>query len=156
MVNTTRGGGENRGEDSQDRLVVVHAGAKQGLDHSEGEFGALDTGGSILGLGFGGIAPAILDKGTAEQSNITTVSNKFQTKGNSKKMGKPHVFQLLRGFHLEGDLRWVIAPSREPTQIQGNNRGLIEPLGKRTKVKIVISMEIEVNQIGERPYEREK
>ena len=52
MVNTTRGGGENRGEDSQDRLVVVHAGVKQGLDHSEGKFGALGTIGSIPGLIF--------------------------------------------------------------------------------------------------------
>ena len=53
MVNTTRGGGENRGEDSQDRLVVVQAGVKQGLDHSEGEFGVLGTGDCILGLHFG-------------------------------------------------------------------------------------------------------
>ena len=54
MVNTTRGGGENRGVgDSQDRLVVVHAGVKQGLDHSEGEFGVLGTGDCILGLHFG-------------------------------------------------------------------------------------------------------
>ena len=85
MVNTTRGGGENRGEDSQDRLVVVHAGVKQGLDHSEGEFGVLSTSGSILGLIFGGIAPAILDKGTAEQSTIRTVRNKLQTKRADRK-----------------------------------------------------------------------
>ena len=53
MVNTIRGGGENRGVgDSQDRLEVVHAGIKQGLDHSEGEFGVLGTGGSISGLVF--------------------------------------------------------------------------------------------------------
>ena len=39
-------------EDSQDRLVVVHAGVEQGLDHSEGEFGVLGTGGSISGLVF--------------------------------------------------------------------------------------------------------
>jgi len=52
-VNTTRGGGENNGVgDSQDRLVVVHAGVKQGLDHSVGEFGVLGTGGSIFGLSF--------------------------------------------------------------------------------------------------------
>jgi len=38
--------------DSQDRLVVVHAGVKQGLDHSEGKFGALGTIGSIPGLIF--------------------------------------------------------------------------------------------------------
>jgi len=37
-------------EDSQDRLVVVHAGVEQGLDHSEGEFGVLGTGDGILGL----------------------------------------------------------------------------------------------------------
>ena len=86
MVNTMRGGGENRGVvDSQDRLVVVHAGVKQGLDHSEGEFGVLSTSGSILGLIFGGIAPAILDKGTAEQSTIRTVRNKLQTKRADRK-----------------------------------------------------------------------
>ena len=46
------GRGENRGVvDSQDRLVVVHAGVEQGLDHSEGEFGVLGTGDGILGLG---------------------------------------------------------------------------------------------------------
>jgi len=38
-------------EDSQNRLVVVHAGVEQGLDHSEGEFGVLGTGDGILGLG---------------------------------------------------------------------------------------------------------
>jgi len=41
-------GGER---DSQGRLVVVHAGVKQGLDHSVGEFGVLGTGDGILGLG---------------------------------------------------------------------------------------------------------
>jgi len=47
------GRGENRGMvDSQDRLVVVHAGVKQGLNHSEGKFGVLGTGDSILGLVF--------------------------------------------------------------------------------------------------------
>jgi len=52
MVNTKGGGGENSGVvDLQDRLVVVHAGVKQGLDHSEGEFGVLGTGDGILGLG---------------------------------------------------------------------------------------------------------
>ena len=61
MVNITRGGGENRGVgDSQDRLVVVHAGVKQGLDHSEGEFGVLGTEGSILGLFFVRIKRVIL------------------------------------------------------------------------------------------------
>ena len=43
-------GGER---DSQGRLEVVHAGVKQGLDHSEGEFGVLGTGDCILGLHFG-------------------------------------------------------------------------------------------------------
>ena len=71
-------------------------------------------------------------------------------------MGKPQVPQLLRGFHQEGDLVWVIAPLRDPTQIQENDRGSIEPLRKGTKVKIVISMEIQVNQIGEGHCEREK
>ena len=54
MVNITRGRRAN-GElgDSQDRLVVVHAGVKQGLDHGEGEFGVLGTIGSILDLYFG-------------------------------------------------------------------------------------------------------
>ena len=52
MVNTTRGGRKKGGErDSQGRLVVVHAGVKQGLDHSVGEFGVLGTGDGILGLG---------------------------------------------------------------------------------------------------------
>ena len=54
MVNTTRGGRKKGGErDSQGRLVVVHAGVKQGLDHGEGEFGVLGTIDSILGLHFG-------------------------------------------------------------------------------------------------------
>ena len=61
----------------------------------------------------------------------------------------------LGGFHYGHELAGVI-PKQLVEQIQENDRGLIEPLGKRTKVKIVISMEIEVNQIGERPYEREK
>ena len=70
-MNTTRGGGENRGVvDSQDRLVVVHAGVKQGLDHSESEFGVLGTSGSILGLFFCRIRRVILDKGTAKQSTM--------------------------------------------------------------------------------------
>ena len=73
MVNITRGGGENRG-DSQDRLVVVHAGVKQGLDHSEGEFGVLGTGGSISGLVFVIIViivfVVLFDHWTAEQSTI--------------------------------------------------------------------------------------
>jgi len=34
-------------------LVIVHAGVKQGLDHSEGGFGVLGTIGSILDLYFG-------------------------------------------------------------------------------------------------------
>ena len=42
-------GGER---DSQDRLGVVHAGVKQGLDHSEGEFGVLGAIDCILGLFF--------------------------------------------------------------------------------------------------------
>ena len=53
-VNTTKGGGENRRVgDSQDRLVVVHVGVKQGLHHGEGKFGVLGAGGSILSLLFG-------------------------------------------------------------------------------------------------------
>ena len=48
---------EGRGEkigrgDSRDGLVVVHVGVKQGLNHSEGKFGVLGTGDSILGLVF--------------------------------------------------------------------------------------------------------
>ena len=72
MVNTTRGGGENRGVgDSQDILVVVHAGVKQGLDHSEGEFGVLGTGGSISGLVFVTVPRFILSaQGTAKQSTM--------------------------------------------------------------------------------------
>jgi len=66
MVNTTRGRGENRGVgDSQDRLVVVHAGIKQGLDHSKSKFGVLGTIDCFLGLLFSGIAPTILGIGTA-------------------------------------------------------------------------------------------
>jgi len=48
-----RGIKQGRVVDSQDRLVVVHAGVKQGLDHGEGEFGVLGTIGSILDLYFG-------------------------------------------------------------------------------------------------------
>jgi len=70
-VNTTKGGGENRRVgDSQDRLVVVHVGVKQGLDHSVGEFGVLGTVDCILGLHFGSIVFSILGIGTAEQSTI--------------------------------------------------------------------------------------
>ena len=56
--------------DSQDRLVIVHAGVKQGLDHSEGKFGVLGTSGSFLCLGFSRIEISILDIGTAEQSTM--------------------------------------------------------------------------------------
>ena len=69
---------------------------------------------------------------------------------------KPQVLQLRGGFHHGHELVWVIAPLRDPTQIQENDGGLIKPLGMSTKVKIVISMEIQVNQIGERYCEREK
>ena len=68
---------------------------------------------------------------------------------------KPQVPQL-GGFHYGHELVRAIAPLRDPTQIQGNDRGLIEPLRKGTKVKIVISVEIHVNQIDERHCEREK
>ena len=51
---------QGRVVDSQDRLVVVHAGVKQGLDHSEGESGVLGTGGSILTLSLGRIKRVIL------------------------------------------------------------------------------------------------
>ena len=60
-------GGER---DSQGRLVVVHAGVKKGLDHSEGKFGVLGTSGSFLCLGFSRIEISILDIGTAEQSTM--------------------------------------------------------------------------------------
>ena len=63
--------------DSQDRLVVVHAGVKQGLDHSEGEFGVLGTGDGILGLSFSIMPKFILGIGTAEQS--TKENSKEQT-----------------------------------------------------------------------------
>ena len=83
-VNITRGGGENRGMvDSQDRVVVVHAGIKQGLDHSEGEFGVLGTGGSILGLFFVRIRRVIFDKGKAKQS--TSENSRKQKKNESRK-----------------------------------------------------------------------
>ena len=69
--------------DSQDRLVVVHAGVKQGLDHSEGEFGVLGTGGSILGLFFVRIRRVIFDKGKAKQS--TSENSRKQKKNESRK-----------------------------------------------------------------------
>ena len=63
MVNTTRGGGENRRVgDSQDRLVVVHVGVKQGLDHSEGKFGVFGTIICILSLSFVRIVFFILNQ----------------------------------------------------------------------------------------------
>ena len=70
-------------------------------------------------------------------------------------MWKPQVPQLLRGFHHGHELAGVI-PKKLVEKIQGNDRGVIKPLGKSTKVKIVISMEIQVNQIDEGHYEREK
>ena len=66
---------QGRVVDSQDRLVVVHAGVKQGLDHSEGEFGVLGTSGSILGLHLGIVPIFIIGMGTAKQSTIRTVRN---------------------------------------------------------------------------------
>ena len=77
-------------------------------------------------------------------------------KGDSKKKGIPQVLQLLGGFHQEGELAGVIAPLRDPTQIQGNDRGPIEPRGKSAKINVVISAEIQVNQIGEGHCERQK
>ena len=78
MVNITRGGGESRGMvDSQDRLEVVHAGVKQGLDHGEGEFRVLGTIDCILGLYGRKIIFSILGIGTAEQS--TKENSKEQT-----------------------------------------------------------------------------
>ena len=65
-----RGIKQGRVVDSQDRLVVVQAGVKQGLDHSVGEFGVLGTVDCILGLHFGSIVFSILGIGTAEQSTI--------------------------------------------------------------------------------------
>ena len=73
-------GGER---DSQGRLEVVHAGVKQGLDHSESEFGVLGTSGSILGLFFCRIRRVILDKGTAKQSTIE--NSRKQKKNESRK-----------------------------------------------------------------------
>ena len=63
--------------------------------------------------------------------------------------------QLSGGFHCGSEFAGVI-PKRLAEKIQGNDRRLIEPLRKSTKVKIVISMEIQVNQFGERHCEREK
>ena len=85
----------------------------------------------------------------AEQSEQTTNEVRQQ------EMWKPQVPQLLRGFHHGHELAGVI-PNKLVEKIQGNDRGVIKPLGKSTKVKIVISMEIQVNQIGERYCEREK
>jgi len=62
------GGRELRIGDSLDGLVVVHAGVKEGLDHSEGEFGAFGTGDCVLGLNKGGIKIVILSMGAAKQS----------------------------------------------------------------------------------------
>ena len=70
------------------------------------------------------------------------------------KKGKPQVLQRSGGFHYGHELAGVI-PNKLVEKIQGNDRGVIKPLGKSTKVKIVISMEIQVNQIGERYWERE-
>ena len=68
--------------DSQDRLVVVHAGVRQGLDHSEGKFGVLGTNGSIPGLFFGRIVFSILSIRTAEQS---TIQNSQKQKKNERR-----------------------------------------------------------------------
>ena len=63
--------GKRRGVvDSQDRLVVVLLGVKQGLDHSKGEFGVFGTIDCILHLFFRRIEYGILDHGTAEQSTM--------------------------------------------------------------------------------------
>ena len=70
-------------------------------------------------------------------------------------MWKPQVPQRLGGFHYGHELAGVI-PKYSVENIQGNDRGPIEPLRKGTKVKIDISMEIQVNQIGEGHCEREK
>jgi len=67
---------------------------------------------------------------------------------------KPQVPQL-GGFHYGHELAGVI-PKQLVEQIQENDRGLMKPLRKGTKVKIDISMEIQVNQIGERHCERKK
>jgi len=84
-VNTTKGGGENRRVgDSQDRLVVVHVGVKQGLHHGEGEFGVLGAGGSILSLLFGRLPWVILGIRTAEQSTIGNCQKQTSNDGDSK------------------------------------------------------------------------
>ena len=64
------------------------------------------------------------------------------------KKGKPQVLQLSGGFHYGHELVGVV-PKQLVEQIQENDRGPIEPLRKSTKIKIDISMEIQVNQIRE-------
>ena len=65
------------------------------------------------------------------------------------------MLQLLGGFHHGHEFAGVI-PKYSVENIQGNDRGPIEPRGKSAKVKVVISVEIQVNQIGEGHCEREK
>ena len=125
------------------------------MDHGKGEFGDLSTGGSVLGLGFVRIIFSILGLGTLEQSASENSQQQKINDGDSKKMGKPQVLQLFGGFYQEGKLVRLIIPLRDVTQIQINDRGLIEPL-RKTKIKFVISVEIQVNQIGDGHYEREK
>ena len=102
------GGRELRIGDSLDGLVVVHAGVKEGLDHSGGKFGYLGTSGSILGLFFGRIVFLILSTRTAEQSTMQNSQQQILNEGDSKNKGKPQVLQLLGGFHYGHELVGVI------------------------------------------------
>jgi len=69
MVNIMRGRRAKGSGDSQNSFGVIHAGVKEGLDHSESKFGVLGPGGSFLGLFFCRILHKILiDLVTAKQS----------------------------------------------------------------------------------------
>jgi len=123
MVNITRGGGENRGVgDSQDRLVVVHAGVKQGLDHSEGKFGVLGMGGSILGLSFVIITRLILGTGTAEQSTMQNSQQQTPNERRARMRGN------LRCFIFFADFIWrvIFVASSRHGGIQLKSRKMME------------------------------
>jgi len=109
---------------------------------------------------------AFFSAGSFERSLITngqpsnlpcrTVRNRRQKKGDSNNMGEPQVPQFLGGLHQEAKSARITKPLKNETQIQGHDRGLTEPLRESSKVKMVISAEIQVNQIGEKHCERDK
>ena len=70
-----------------------------------------------------------------DSRTIYMQNNQQQTSfdGDSKNMGKPQVPQRLGGFHYGHELAGVI-PKQLVEQIQENDRGLMKPLRKGTKV----------------------